>query len=117
MYTNWQNHLRNGRDNPFLVANEKLRLQLDTMKQEKRRNDFIDLLTKRANWDTLSNHLHGTEVDLNANTNPDVVAALATCLNHRSGRNSEGVRCHHFDLSKTVWPIPPSTREKWKKPE
>jgi len=114
MYTNWQSHLRNGKDNAYLAKNEKLRQQLDALKQEKDKAGFVALLTKKADWPTLTRHLHGTEVDLAASADPNIVAAIATCLNHRSGRNSEGTRCHHFDLSKTVWPITDSLRAKWK---
>ena len=57
----------------------------------------------------------GDEVDLAVTTDPNIIAALATCLNHRQGRNSEGARCHHFDNSKTLWPIPNSTRARWKR--
>ena len=115
MYTNWQSHLRNGKDNAYLAGNEKLRLQLDTLKQEKDKPGFVALLTKKADWSVLTRHLHGTEVDLAAATAPNVIAAIATCLNHRTGRNSEGTRCHHFDLSKSVWPITDSLRARWKK--
>ena len=117
MYTNWQSHLRNGKDNAFLAKNEKLRLQLDALKREKDKAGFVALLTKKADWAALTRHLHGTEVDLAASTDANIVAAIATCLNHRSGRNSEGARCHHFDLSKWVWPITDSVRAKWKKDE
>ena len=115
MYTNWQSHLRSGKDNAWLAKNEKLRLQLDDRKQEKDKAGFISLLTKKADWSALSRHLSGDEVDLAASTDPNIVAALATCLNHRTGRNSEGARVHHFDNSRVVWPITESTRAKWQK--
>ena len=110
MYTNWQSHLRSGKDNAFLSKNDKLRQQLDGLKQDKNKSGFIDLLNKKADWDALSKHMNGHEVDLAANTNPNIIAALATCLNHRSGRNSEGARVHHFDNSRLVWPIIDSLR-------
>ncbi|MEX0338535.1 MAG: hypothetical protein AB3N11_05785, partial [Arenibacterium sp.] len=113
MYTNWQSHLRSGKDNAFLAKNDKLRTQLDALKQDKNKAGFIDLLTKKVDWDALSKHMSGQEVDLAAGTNPHIIAALSTCLNHRSGRNSEGARAHHFDNSKTVWPITESTRARW----
>lgn len=113
MYTNWQSHLRSGKDNAFLSKNDKLRQQLDALKQEKNKSGFIDLLNKKADWDTLSKHMTGDEVDLAGNANPNIIAALATCLNHRSGRNSEGARVHHFDNSKLVWPIIDSLRARW----
>ncbi len=116
LYTNWQSHLRRGKDNAYLAKNEKLREQLDILKQEKNKEKFVALLNKSADFSALSRHIDGNEVDLAANTDPDIVAALATCLNHSAGRNSEGARCHHFDNSKAVWPITESTRAKWKTP-
>lgn len=113
MYTNWQSHLRSGKDNAFLSKNDKLRQQLDSLKQEKNKSGFVDLLNKKADWDALSNHMTGDEVDLAANASPHIIAALATCLNHRSGRNSEGARVHHFDNSRLVWPIIDSLRARW----
>lgn len=115
LYTNWQSHLRRGKDNAWLAKNDRLRAQLDELKQERDRDGFIDLLDARADWPALSRHITGEEIDLAANTDPDIVAALATCLNHSQGRNSEGARCHHFDSSRTVWPILESTRAKWKR--
>ena len=115
LYTNWQSHLRRGKDNAWLAKNEKLRVQLDELKQQKAKDAFVELLNKKADWSALSNHIDGNEVDLAANTDPNVVAAIATCLNHQSGRNSEGARVHHFDNSRVVWPITESTRAKWKK--
>ena len=91
----------------------ELRLQLDALKQEKNKTAFLDLLTKKADWSALSRHLKGDEVDLAASTEPHIVAALATCLNHSQGRNSEGTRVHHFDNTKLAWPIIDSTRAKW----
>ena len=114
MFANWQSHLRNGRDNAWLAANEKLRLELEELKQAKDRRGFIELLGKKADIDKLSRHMTGDEVDLAPNTDPEMVAALATCLNHRQGRNSEGKRVHHFDNTRVVWPIPESTRARWK---
>ncbi|OWU81811.1 hypothetical protein [Phaeobacter sp. 22II1-1F12B] len=116
LYTNWQSHLRRGKDNAYLAKNEKLREQLDALKQEKNKDKFVALLNKSADFSALSRHIDGNEVDLAANTDPDLVAALATCLNHSAGRNSEGARCHHFDNRKAVWPITESTRAKWKTP-
>ena len=115
LYTNWQSHLRRGKDNAWLARKEALRLQMDERKQEKDRNGFIALLEAKADWSALSRHLTGDEVDLAVTTDPNIIAALATCLNHRQGRNSEGARCHHFDNSKTLWPIPNSTRARWKR--
>lgn len=113
LYTNWHSHLRDGKDNDWLAKNEKLRLQLDELKQAKNKAGFVDLLTKKADWSALSRHMTGDEVDLAANTDPNIVAALASCLNHKAGRNSEGTRCHHFDNSKALWPIIDSVRERW----
>ena len=115
LYTNWQSHLRRGKDNAWLARKEALRLQMDERKQEKDRDGFIALLEAKADWSALSRHLTGDEVDLAVTTDPNIIAALATCLNHRQGRNSEGARCHHFDNSKTLWPIPNSTRARWKR--
>ncbi|GHF72820.1 hypothetical protein [Seohaeicola zhoushanensis] len=114
MFANWQSHLRNGRDNAYLAANEKLRLELEALKQAKDRKTFIEVLGRKADLDKLSRHMSGDEVDLAANTDPAIVEALASCLNHRQGRNSEGKRVHHFDNSRVVWPIPESTRARWK---
>jgi len=114
LYTNWQSHLRRGKDNAWLAKNEKLRLQLDDLKQAKNRDGFIDLLNRKGDWKALSRHLTGDEVDLPASTDPEIVEAIATCLNHTPGRNSEGDRCHHFDNSTVIWPITDATREKWK---
>ena len=113
LYTNWQSHLRRGKDNAHLARAEKLRVELDKLKQDKNIEKFIEVLRKKADFSKLSKHLSGEEVDLAASTDPAIVAALATCLNHRAGRNSEGARVHHFDTSKTVWPITESTRAKW----
>lgn len=115
LYTNWQSHLRRGKDNAWLAKNDKLRTQLDELKQERDRDGFLDLLDSKADWPALSRHITGEEVDLAANTDPNIVAALATCLNHSQGRNSEGARCHHFDSTKSVWPILESTRARWKR--
>lgn len=114
MFANWQSHLRNGRDNAYLADNEKLRLQLEELKQAKDRKGFIEMLGKKADIDKLSRHMTGDEVDLAPSTDPEIVAALASCLNHRAGRNSEGKRVHHFDNTRVVWPIPESTRARWK---
>ena len=113
LFTNWHSHLRDGRDNAWLAKNEKLRLQLDTLKQEKNRAGFLDLLKARADWSALSRHIDGNEVDLALATPPEIVSALATVLNHRTGRNTEGARVHHFDNSRILWPIPESTRARW----
>lgn len=113
MYANWFSHLRNGKDNPCLAKNEKLRMQLDKLKQEKKKAEFVDTLAKKADWKILTRHTTGDEVDLPGNSDPRIIAALATCLNHRSGRNSEGARVHHFDNSKAVWPIIDSTKARW----
>ena len=115
LYANWYSHLRNGKDNRFLAANEKLRAQLDELKRDKNKARFTDLLTKKADWAQLSRHIDGNEVDLAANTDPNIIAAIALCLNHEAGRNSEGARCHHFDNSRVVWPILESVRARWKR--
>ncbi|MEC7256492.1 MAG: hypothetical protein VXW58_01610, partial [Pseudomonadota bacterium] len=82
IYANWYSHLRNGKDNRFLAANEKLRAQLDELKRDKNKAKFTELLTKQADWAQLSRHVDGSEVDLAANTDPNIIAAIALCLNH-----------------------------------
>lgn len=114
LFANWQSHLRNGRDNAYLAGNEKLRLELDALKQARDRKGFIELLARKADINALSRHMTGDEVDLSASADPAIVEALASCLNHRTGRNSEGTRVHHFDNTRVGWPIPESTRARWK---
>ena len=117
IFIGWNGFLRNGKAMPYFRTNEKLRTHLDELKQKKDRPGFESHLLSKAEIDAISPHMTGDAVDLPQTTEPWIVAALATCLNHRAEKNTEGTRCHHFDSTRLIWPIAPSTRDRWPRPD
>ena len=113
----WNGHLRQGKAMPYFRSNEKVRAKLDGLKQDKNRSGFETHLLDNADTDALSPHMTGDAVDLPNDTPDPIVEALATCLNHKAEKNTEGKRVHHFDLDKLVWPIPDSVRDRWPEAE
>ena len=114
IFMSWNGHLRQGKALPFFRRNEKLRLRLDKLKQDKDRGGFEATLLK-AETDGLSPHMTGDAVDLALDSSENVIAALETCLNYKAEKNTEGKRVHHFDLDRLVWPIADSVKARWPK--
>lgn len=113
IFMNWNGHLRQGKALPYFRKTEKLRSKLDALKQEKNRSGFEEHLLNKADVDLLSPHMVGDAVDLPSDTPDHIIEALATCLNYKSEKNTEGKRVHHFDVERVVWPIPDSARSRW----
>lgn len=113
MYRGWNGHLKNGKIYIYLTKNEKLRLELDELRQAKDKAGFIDCMMKKADWKKVSRHLTGSAADISTKTNPKIIKALATVLRYVRECNSEGLKCHHFDNRKLVLPIGDGIKAKW----
>lgn len=116
IFMNWNGHLRQGKAIAYLRKTEKLRARLDKLKGEKDRSAFEAHLLNKGDPDALSPHMVGDAVDLPLDTPDHVIEALASCLNHKAEKNTEGKRVHHFDLDRLIWPIPDSLRNRWPAP-
>lgn len=114
MFGGWNSHLKKGKIYFYLRANEKLRLELDQFVQDKDKAGFTKHMLKNAEWKKVSRHLSGDAADVTTRTDAKIIAAIGTCLKYVKESNSEGIKCHHFDNRKLVWPISDSIKAKWK---
>ncbi|WP_152612564.1 peptidoglycan-binding domain-containing protein [Leisingera sp. ANG-M7] len=114
MYGGWNSHLKRGKIYSYLKSNEELRLELDGFVQAGDKKGFIACMFKKANWKYISRHLSGQAVDVTTRTDPKIISALSTCLRYLAERNSEGIKCHHFDNRKLIYPVPDNIKKKWK---
>ncbi|MEX0318774.1 MAG: peptidoglycan-binding protein [Ruegeria sp.] len=115
MFAGWNSHLDRGNIYLYLRKNKKLREELDAFVQNKQRDEFVQHMLKHADWKRVSRHLSGDAADVTTRTDRKIIAAIATCLKYIPERNSEGIKCHHFDNRKVVWPISDTVKAKWKK--
>ncbi|NSY39118.1 peptidoglycan-binding domain-containing protein [Leisingera sp. ANG59] len=116
MYKGWNGHLEHGKIYIYLRNNEDFRLELDGYVQAGDKKGFVACMFKKAKWDQISRHLTGRAVDISTKTDAKIIEALKTCLQYvrEPRKNSEGIKCHHFDDRKLVYPIPDSVKKKWK---
>lgn len=114
MYNNWNSHLKAGKVYSYLRKKEALRLELDGFVTAKDKAGFIDCMFKKAEWKYVSRHLSGQAADISLKTDKKIIHALSTCLHYLEEGNSEGIKCHHFDNRKLVFPVPDSVKAKWK---
>lgn len=114
MYRGWKSHLKRGKVYTYLKKSEKLRSELDQLVIEGNEKKFIETMMKKADWGRVSRHLTGQAADVTLKTDPKIIAALATCLKYLPEGNSEGIKCHHFDTRKCIFPIKDTIKAKWK---
>lgn len=113
MYNGWNSHLKQGKIYVYLRGNEKLRLELDQYVTNKDKPGFIKHMLKNADFSKISRHLTGNAVDVTTRTEQKIIDALATCLRYLAEKNSEGIKCHHFDNRKLKMPTD-AMKAKWK---
>lgn len=115
MYNGWNGHLEHGKLYVYLRKHEDFRLELDGYVQAGDKKGFVACMFKKAKWDQISRHLTGRAVDISTKTDAKIIEALKTCLQYvrEPRKNSEGIKCHHFDDRKLVYPIPDSVKKKW----
>ncbi|WP_264212479.1 peptidoglycan-binding domain-containing protein [Leisingera thetidis] len=116
MYKGWNGHLEHGKIYIYLRNNEDFRLELDGFVQAGDKKGFVACMFKKAKWDQISRHLSGQAVDISTKTDAKIIEALKTCMKYvrEPRKNSEGIKCHHFDDRKLVYPVPDSVKKKWK---
>lgn len=119
MYNGWNGHLEHGKIYWFLRQSkwEPLRLELDAFVQAKNKAGFIKCMMDKAPWDQVSRHLVGKAVDITTSTDTRIIKALGMVLRYvrEPQKNSEGIKCHHFDDRDYKFPIPDSIRKKFPK--
>lgn len=114
MYNGWNSHLKRGKIYSYLRSHEDFRVELDGFVQAGDKKGFIACMFKKAEWKYISRHLSGQAVDVTTRTDQKIIDALGTCLRYLAERNSEGIKCHHFDNRKLIYPVPDSVKKKWK---
>jgi hypothetical protein len=114
MFNGWNSHLKKGKIYVYLRGNEKLRLELDEFVTSKDKPGFIKHMLKNADFSKISRHLTGNAVDVTTRTEQKIIDALATCLRYLAEKNSEGIKCHHFDNRMVKMPTD-AMKAKWKK--
>ena len=114
MYNGWKSHLKRGKVYTYLKKNDKFRVELDQLVIEGNKKKFVETMLKKADWGKVSKHLTGQAADVTLKTDPKIIAALATCLKYLPEGNSEGIKCHHFDTRKCLYPIKDTIKAKWK---
>jgi hypothetical protein len=121
MYNGWAKHLnkygKNGDIYKFLrkSQNQALWQELEDFHAAKNKAGFVKCMKDKAPWKEVSRHLTGDAVDISTSTDKKIIKALGEVLEYlaETDGNSEGIKCHHFDNRKLVWPIPDSVRNKF----
>jgi hypothetical protein len=114
LWHEWANSLKRGARDPGLKRDERLRLQLDELYNEMKKDEFVELVaknSKKSKGGGASAHTAGRAVDIKKNTDPKVIAALSTILR----REDEGNVIHFDDTGKSVpRTISEAIKKKWK---
>ena len=113
LWQDWLSGLDRGRRDPNLKRNKRLREQLDELYNAVKKDEFMALFAKNSKKGSGGDggpHATGHAVDIKGNTDPKVVAALATILR----REDEGNVIHFDDTGKSIpRKISEAMKKKW----